>query len=316
MKIAVLGAGAMGCVYGAILARAGNEVWLIDRWAEHVAAIRDNGLQVSGATGDWSVAPRATTEAAEAGPCELVVVATKTRDVAAALQGARALIGPDTLVLTIQNGLGGMDMAEAELGRERLLAGVAGGFGASIPAPGRVHHNGWELVRIGARAPEAAARAETVARLWREAGFQAEAVDDIEAMIWSKLICNIAYSAICCVTGLRIGEVIATPEAWRVSAACAAEGHAVARAKGIALPFEDAVAHVRAFGEKIPGARPSVLLDRLAGRPSEIGNLNGAVAAAGEALGVPTPVNATLASIVLAMEARDLRPRGVEAPAG
>jgi 2-dehydropantoate 2-reductase len=308
MKICVLGAGAMGSVYGALLARAGNEVWLVDRWAEHIAAIRAAGLKVSGATGEWTVSPGATTEPEEVGTCDLVVVATKTRDLAAALDTAEPLIGEGTLVLTIQNGLGAADIAEAKVGVARVLVGIAGGFGASIPAPGHVHHNGWELVRIGAQHAGGLAQAEAVARVWEAAGFRVEAVGDIDAMIWSKLICNVAYSAVCCITGLAIGEVIETPDSWRLSTDCAQEAFTLARAKAIALPFDDPIAHVRRFGERIPGARPSVLLDRLAGRPSEIDNLNGAVAAEAAALGLAAPVNATLAALVRTMEAHDLRP--------
>lgn len=314
MKICVLGAGAMGCVYGAILSRGGNEVWLVDRWAEHMDAVRRDGLKVSGATGDWSATPKATTDPVEVGLCDLVILATKTRDVSAALANAQALLGPQTMLLTIQNGLGAADIAEDRVGRDRLLIGIAGGFGASIPAPGHVHHNGWELVRIGSRDPNGLGKAEAVAQVWEQSGFRVQAVDDIDAMIWSKLICNISYSAICCVTGLTIGQVMQTPDAWRLSQACAREGYAVARAKGINLSFDDPVAHVQAFGNAIPGARPSVLLDRLAGRPSEIDNLNGAVAAEGEALGVPAPTNATLAAVVRAMEAHDLRPNVSRSP--
>ena len=237
------------------------------------------------------------------------MVATKTRDVAAVLHDAQSLIGPDTTVLAIQNGLGAA-AAEAKVPCERLFLGIAGGFGASIRAPGHVHHNGWELVRIGPREPDALPRAEAVARLWRDAGFKAEAAPDIDAMIWSKLICNIAFSAICCVTGLTIGEVMGTPDAWRPSPACAREGHAVARAKDVRLAFDDPVAHARAFGERIPGERPSVWLDRLAGWPSEIDDLDGAVAAEVEPLGVPAPTDATVADVVRMMEAHDLRPRG------
>lgn len=308
MKICVLGAGAMGCVYGAILSRADNEVWLVDRWAEHMAAVGRDGLKVSGATGEWTASPKGTTDPEEVGSCDLVILATKTRDVGAALEGARALLGPQTMLLTIQNGLGAADIAEGVVGRDRLLVGIAGGFGASIPAPGHVHHNGWELVRLGSRDPHGLDRAEAIARLWEEAGFRVQAVGDVDAMIWSKLICNVSYSAICCITGLTIGEAMQTPDTWRLSQACAKEGYDVARAKGIGLSFDDPVAHVHAFGSAIPGARPSVLLDRLAGRPSEIDNLNGAVVAEGQALGVPTPTNATLAAVVRAMEAHDLRP--------
>lgn len=308
MKIAVLGAGAMGSLYGALFARAGHEVWLLDRWAEHVEAVRRDGLRVEGASGSWEVRPRAATEPTEAGPCDLVIVATKTRDLAAALSGVGPLLRPDTALLCIQNGLGAAELVARLVPPERALLGIAGGFGASIPAPGSVHHNGWELVRIGAPAAAGGEAAERVAALWTAAGFKAEPAADIEAMIWAKLICNAAYSALCCVTGLRMGEVLADPEASALSAACAREAWTVARAKGIDPGFDDPVAQVRAFGAAIPRARPSVLLDRLAGRPSEIDFINGAVPREAEKLGLTAPTNALLAALVRTMEAGDLRP--------
>jgi 2-dehydropantoate 2-reductase len=171
VKIAVVGAGAMGSVYAGLLADAGNEVWAVDRRRDHVEAIRERGLRVEGASGDRVVRVRATTDPAEVGEAELVVVATKAMDVRAACESARALAGSGTLVLSIQNGLGGPDPAAAVFGEDRVAVGVAGGFGASVVAPGHVHHHGLELVRLGERKGPATPRIEAVAEVWRAAGF-------------------------------------------------------------------------------------------------------------------------------------------------
>ena len=146
MKIGIVGAGAMGCVYAALMADAGNEVWAIDTWQAHVDAIAANGLRLEGASGDRTVALGATTDPANVGPCDLVIVATKAPQVEVAAAGARALLGPKTPVLTIQNGLGSAARVARILGEERVIVGVVGGFGASIVAPGHAHHNGMELV--------------------------------------------------------------------------------------------------------------------------------------------------------------------------
>src|SRR3954469_9325978 len=130
MKIAIVGTGAMGSVYAALLGSAGNEVWAIDAWHEHIEAIRAKGLRVEGASGDRTVRVQATTEARDAGPCDLVILATKAMHVrAAALAIEESLLKPDTPVLSIQNGLGGPDAAADVLGRERVMVGVVGGFG-------------------------------------------------------------------------------------------------------------------------------------------------------------------------------------------
>ena len=162
MKIAIVGAGAMGSVYAGLLGDAGNEVWAVDVWAEHVDAIRARGLVVDGASGNRTVRIRAT-DSAEVGVCDLVVIATKARTSRRPRRG-EAAPRPETVVLPIQNGLGSADRIAAVLGEERVAIGVAGGFGASVVGPGHVHHNGWELVRLGERNGPATPRIERIAR--------------------------------------------------------------------------------------------------------------------------------------------------------
>ena len=302
MKIAIVGTGAMGSVYAGLFASAGHEVWAIDRWREHIEAIRARGLRVEGASGDRTVHIQATTIAAEAGICDLVIIATKAMHVAAAAEAAKPLLGRDTPALSIQNGLGGPDSAASVLGRERVMVGVLGGFGASIKAPGHAHHNGWELVRLGEFGGPITPRLKKVEDIWRGAGFRVKVFDDIDQLVWEKLICNCAYSGPCAISERTNGEVMDDPDLSRVSAACATEAYQVARAKGIKLGFEDPVAYVREFGSKIPKARPSALLDLLAGRKSEIDVINGSIPRVGKEIGLAAPVNEAITALVRAKE--------------
>jgi len=302
MKIGIIGTGAMGCVYAAHFAEAGHEVWAIDSWAEHVDAMRANGLRLDGISGDRTVALNASTDAADAGVCGLVVIATKAAHVAAAAKAAQTMLGPDTLVLSIQNGLGGPALAAEVLGSERILVGVAGGFGASMVAPGHAHHNGMELMRLGEMDRAVTPRLENVADVWRGAGFKVQTFDDIEQLVWEKLICNACYSGTSALTGLSVGQIMADEAAWSVASACAAEAYAVARAKNITLDFDDPVAYVRAFGEKIPGGKPSMLQDHLAMRRSEIDTINGSIPREGAILGIATPVNTLVTALIKAKE--------------
>ena len=295
MRVAIVGTGAMGSVYAALFAAAGHEVWAIDRWREHVDAMRAKGLRVEGASGDRTVKLHATTEPRDAGPCDLVVLATKAMHVADAAASLKPLLGRDTPVLSIQNGLGGPDTAASILGKERVMVGVVGGFGASMKGPGHAHHNGMELVRLGELGGPITPRLKKVEDLWRGAGFNVKVFDDIDKLVWEKLLCNCAYSGPCAIAECTIGEVMADPELSRVSAACATEGFAVAQERKIRLGFTDPVAYVRDFGAKIPHARPSVLLDLLAKRKSEIGVINGSI---------PRPANQTLTALVQAKERR------------
>ena len=304
MKIAVVGAGAMGSVYAGLLASAGHDVWAIDTWREHIDAIRAAGLRVEGASGDHTVRVHATTDARDAGLCELVILATKAMHVAQAAESSKPLLGPDTVVLSIQNGLGGPDAAAAVLGRERLMVGVVGGFGASIKAPGHAHHNGWELVRLGELDGPVTPRVERVAEVWRSGGFRVKCFDDIDQLVWEKLICNVCYSGTCAVTERTVLEVIEDPDTWRIASGCAAEAFAVAKARGIRLDFNEPVEYVRAFGMKIPHARPSMLLDHLAGRASEIDAINGAIPPAARAVSLAAPYNEVISGLVRAKERR------------
>jgi len=302
MRIAIIGTGAMGSVYAGLLGDAGLDVTAIDTWAEHIDAIRRDGLRVSGASGERVVRVTATTDVREAAPADLVIIATKANGVEAAAQAAREILRDDGVVLTIQNGLGSAEIVASIIGEERTMIGVVGGFGASIPQPGHAHHNGWEFVRLGEYRGGTSARMGEIAGIWRQGGFKVLLFEDIHQLVWEKFICNVAFSGTCTLTGLTIGEVLDDADAFSVAAACATEAYAVARAKGIAIDIDDPVAYVRAFGEKIPGARPSMLLDHIAGKRCEIDVINGAVPRFGAEVGVPAPVNATLVALIRTRE--------------
>jgi 2-dehydropantoate 2-reductase len=303
LRIAIIGTGAMGSVYAGLLADAGLDVYAVDVWAEHIEAINRDGLRVSGASGERVAKLRATTSAGDAGPADLVIIATKASGVEAAANAARQILAPEGIVLTIQNGLGSAERVARIVGENKTLIGVVGGFGASIKAPGHVHHNGWEFVRLGEYGGGAITpRLERIAEIWKQGGFRVLLFEDIHQLVWEKFICNVAFSGTCTLTGLTIGEVLANPDAFRIAAGCAAEAYAVAKAKGIAVDIADPVEYVRAFGQKIPGARPSMLLDHLARRRSEIDVINGAVPRVGAEVGVPTPVNETVVALVRTRE--------------
>lgn len=302
MKIAIVGTGAMGSVYAGLFASAGHEVWAIDRWQEHVEAMRARGLRVEGASGDRTVRLNATTDPADAGACDLVILATKAMHVAAAAESLKVLLKKETPVLSIQNGLGGPETAASVLGRDKVMVGVVGGFGASMRAPGHAHHNGMELVRLGEFGGPITPRLKKVEDLWRGAGFRVKVFDDIDQLVWEKLVCNCSLSGPCAVSGLTTGEVMADPDLAKVSAACATEAYEVARKKGVRLGFDDPVAYTREFASKIPLSRPSVLLDLLARRKSEIDVINGSIPRVGREVGLAAPVNEAITALVHAKE--------------
>jgi 2-dehydropantoate 2-reductase len=309
MKIAIIGVGAMGSVYAALLADKGrHDVIAIDSWAAHVEAINARGLRVEGASGDRTVRLTASADAKGLSGVDLVIIATKDDGVAAAARTALAIAKPDAPILTIQNGLGSADKVAEIVGSKRIMMGVVGGFGASMKGPGHAHHNGMEFLRLGEMDGGLTDRLETVKQAWEAGGFKVLTFADIHKMVWEKLICNCTYSGPCAMTGLTVGDIQASPEGWSIAAACATEAYMVARAKGIALDFNDPVRYVYDFGQKIPGARPSMLLDHMARRKAEVDNINGAIPREGAKVGIATPVNSVVVALLRAREAGFVKP--------
>lgn len=307
MKIAIVGCGAMGSVYATLFTEAGFEVHAIDQWQEHVDTINRDGLRLEGATGDRVVRLHATTDPAEVGVSDLVIVSTKARDVAAAAKSLGPLVGPDTLIGTFQNGLGAAERIAAAMETDNVLIGVVGGFGASMKGPGHAHHNGWEMVRLGEMGGGHTDRLDRFVKAWRDAGFKADGYEDIDRMVWEKFCCNVTFSGTCTLTNMTVGEVMANEDAWALARACAREAYAVGLKKGVKFSFDDIEAYITAFGQKIPGSLPSMQQDHAAKRPSEIDAINGAVPRVAAELGldpgVATPVNQAVSRIIRAREA-------------
>jgi 2-dehydropantoate 2-reductase len=218
MKVAVVGTGAMGSVYAGLLGRAGHEVWAIDKWQEHVGAIAASGLSVSGASGDYVVDTlHAGISPADAGACDVWVIATKAADVEVAAAAIAPLLEPDRVVMAFQNGLGAGDRVARHIPEDHILLGIAEGFGSSIPQPGHVHHEGMRMIRIGELRGGMTDRVRRIEQAWRDAGFNVTAYADVHLMIWEKFLCNVTLSAPCAAFDVTVGGLMSNPEAWGVA---------------------------------------------------------------------------------------------------
>ena len=304
MKIAILGLGAMGSIYAALLVDAGNEVWALDPWKEHTDVICANGLRVEGASGDRTITSiNLTDKPDDLQNAELFIVATKASCVSTAAGSIKHLVTPDKFVLTIQNDLGAGERIAEHLPRKYFLLGVAEGFGASVKAPGHAQHTSMKIIRIGSYQSGNEGVVAEITELWRNAGFNASAYADIAQLIWEKFICNCAYSAPCAVFEMTVAELLADPHGRAVSQACALEAYTVAKIKKVNLSFDDPVKYVTEFGERVGASRPSLYLDHLAKRPSEIGAINGMVSLVAKEAGIDAPFNQSLTHILLSREA-------------
>lgn len=304
MKIAIFGVGAMGSVYAALLADAGHEIVAVDVWQQHVDAINSHGLRVEGASGDRTVTSiKATSDPSLAKGADLFIIATKASGVGSAAQALMPLVAEHSLILTIQNGLGAGERIAEHMPTHNVLLGVAQGFGASIQGPGHAHHNGMALIRIGELGGGMTARLDKVAQLWRGAGFEVKAFADIQQLIWEKFLCNGTFSAPCTAFDCTIGQLMSNSDQWNVALGCAQEIFELGRLKNIVFSFDEPISYVTAFGRRMPEARPSMLLDHHAKRPSEIDAINGMAVTLGREMVVATPYNECLTAVIRAREA-------------
>jgi 2-dehydropantoate 2-reductase len=303
-KIAIIGTGAMGSVYAALMADSGLSIYAIDTWAEHVKAINSAGLRLEGASGDRTVnSITAATSLADIEPCDLYIIATKADGVADAAKLVSEHMRDDSLVLTIQNGLGAGERIAQHMDTGNVLLGVAEGFGASMKGPGHAHHNNMKQIRIGEMNGGETARLEALVALWRNAGFNANGFGDIHQLIWEKFLCNVFLSAPCTVFECQIKGILNNPANLNVALGCMREAYQAGKAKGINFSFDDPDAYAINFASAMPEANPSMRLDHLAKRPSEIDAINGMVPVVCAEEGLSAPYNETLAAIVRQKEA-------------
>lgn len=297
MKVAVIGAGAVGSVFGGRLAVAGHEVWLVHRRAEIVDALRRDGLRLSTPDGLQSVRVGATLEPTDIGPVDLVLIMTKASDTAVAARSARAVIADQTRVLTLQNGLGNFEVIGAAVGTERTLVGLTY-VGATLGEPGAARLTAPGRSFIGEPEGGLSQRLTELAQALSAAGLPTEPAERIWDVIWGKLIINAAINASCALTSATGTGVLASPPLSTWLALVAHESAAVARRLGIELPYPDAAARVLEHCRAVGDSKPSMLQDVERGRPTEIDAINGAIVRAAESVGLAAPYNEALVYLV------------------
>ncbi|HTQ69918.1 MAG TPA: ketopantoate reductase family protein [Acidocella sp.] len=295
MKVAVMGAGAVGCYFGALLAKAGHEVVLIGRPA-HVDAIRSDGLLLERASGPERIKLGASTAAASVAGAGLVLVCVKSGDTEAVGWQMAPHLAPEAMIVSLQNGVGNAQRLAAQLRRPVFPAAVY--VAASMAGAGHVRHHGRGELVIGT-----APRGEELAALLREAGIPAELTGDVDAVLWAKLVLNCAYNALSAITHQPYGALLAVEGTQVLIRNVLKECEAVAAACGINLPAGQAE-EVLAAGQSMAGQLSSTAQDLIRGRPTEIDHLNGYVVRLAAERGIAVPVNQALTTIVKILEAR------------
>ncbi len=301
MKIAVVGAGAMGSLFGALLAEAGSEVWLLDVWAEHIKVINEKGLSIEREGKTRSVEVEATTDPQRIGLADLIIVFVKSTQTAEAARVAKEMAGSGSLVLTLQNGMGNADVIAEVINPAQVVAGTTS-HGATMMGPGIIRHAGAGPTVIGMWSGKDLAKARGIAQLFTHACIDTKVVENVREVIWDKLLVNVGINAITALTGIKNGQLLDLEVTKTLSRKAVEEALAVARAQGIALR-DNTVEHVLKVAEATGPNRSSMGQDVDKRRRTEIGTINGVIVSEGRKLGLETPVNETLTALIETLQA-------------
>ena len=306
-RVAILGAGGMGALFGSILQQGGLSVILIDSNREHVAAVRAKGLHIEGYGGERTLTIPITADAAEVDAAELILFQCKAHGSRAGARAVKHLTDAGALAVSLQNGLGNEQVIAAEVGADKVLGGLTTMAGQLL-APGRIRDFSRTPSYIGELGGGLSERAERIAAALTAAGLETHACADIEAMIWRKLLGNIALSALSGATDLSSAELLRIPQLKAVSLQALDEALTVAASQGIALDRAEVLHGLEQIST--PGGtgdnKSSLCVDLLNRRPTEVGVIYDSVIAKGRAAGVATPTLNTLAAVVKGIESHYL----------
>jgi len=301
MKVAIVGSGAMGSLFGALLTESGEEVWLLDTWSEHVATINGEGLKVEREGVQRTVAAKATNDPVAIGLVDLVVVFVKSTQTRAAAEIVRGLAGSAGRVLTLQNGIGNADIISEFIAPHQVLTGTTS-HGATLLGPGSIRHAGKGPTVIGSWADGDPGVSEQIAGVLNKAGIDTETVTDVRRVMWEKLMINVGINAITALTDIKNGELLDREATRALSQRAVEEAMAVARAENIPVR-DDTVKHVFEVARATSVNRSSMGQDVDNRRITEIDAINGIIVREGEKHGIDTPVNRTLWALIETLQA-------------
>lgn len=299
-RIAIVGPGAMGCLFGALLAEAGHDVWLIDHRPERALVLSRNGVTIEETGSSRTVPIKATAEPSTIGTVQAILFTVKAYDTEAAARAASALAGAQTTIVTLQNGLGNVEALSRTFDPKHVVAGATS-HGATSLGTGRVRHAGVGPTLLAPAAGDTES-ARQAAELLKSAGLEVAVVGDAASVIWSKVVINASINPLTALTRLRNGRLLEFPELREVLTAVARETAEVARLRGAKLLYEDPAQEVVTVCERTAANRSSMLQDVLAGRETEIESLNAEVVRQAAKVGRGAPINSILSALVRALQ--------------
>ena len=301
MKIVIVGPGAMGCLMAAFLSKSKEDIWIFDYNKDRAAKITQAGITLEGVSGNWQVKAKATCVREEIGIADLLIVCVKAYDTKQAIMQAKPMVGESTSVLTLQNGLGNVEIIAEVVGSDRVIGGVTN-LGATLIDVGKARHAGKGETVIGRIDGKMTVQMRSIREIFNKAGLETRISRDIKSLLWSKLIVNVGINALTAITRLNNGKLTEFEPTRRIMRAAVTEAIRVAKRKRIKLIYDDPLAKVEAVCEATSGNISSMLQDVLRKKRTEIDFINGVIVRQAQELGIPVSVNAMLLDLVKTIE--------------
>ncbi|MDD5236095.1 MAG: 2-dehydropantoate 2-reductase [Candidatus Omnitrophica bacterium] len=301
MKIVIVGPGAMGCLLAAYLAKSKEEIWLFDKNKERAEHIDKEGISVEGISGAWRAKVNATTQASDIKDADLVIICVKSYHTKQAVNTIKPLLAENTTVLSIQNGIGNIEIISEGAGSERVIAGSTN-MGATLLGYGSVRHAGKGETVIGRLDGKITVEMRRIREIFNRVGLETKISRDIKGLLWSKLIINVGINALTAITRLNNGRLVELVSTRTILKEAVNEAVRVAKKKRIKLIYDDPLAKVEAVCEATAQNTSSMLQDVLRKKSTEIDFINGVIVRQAEDLGMPATVNSVLVNLVKAIE--------------
>lgn len=296
MKIGIIGAGAMGSLYGGLLSKK-NDVYLIDIWKEHIDCINKDGLKIVEDKVENIVYPKATTDSKLVPHLDLVIVFVKSIHTLKAIQSNQDMICDDTVVLSLQNGYGNTEDIETVVKRENIIIGTTS-HGATLLGPGKIKHAGVGMTYIGSLDEKSKYKAEKIKEIMEYCGIDTEVSENILELIWSKLIVNIAINPLTAILKIENGKLLESSYSLGLMKDLVYESVSIAKELGLNFEKDETLEKVKNVAKNTYSNKSSMLQDILNKRETEIDKINGAVVKVGEKVGISTPINSTIVKLV------------------
>ncbi|MCK9430679.1 MAG: 2-dehydropantoate 2-reductase [Candidatus Omnitrophica bacterium] len=301
MKIVIVGPGAMGCLIAAFLSKSKEEVWLLDKNKENAAKINELGISVEGVSGSWQAKPKTTANVEDIAKADLILICVKSFHTKQALEQIKPLLQQNTKIMTLQNGIGNIEIISELTGEERVIGGITN-EGATLIETGKIRHAGRGETLIGTIDGKVPVEIRSIREIFNKVGLQTKLSRDIKGLIWSKLIINAGINALTAITRLSNGRLTEFEGTKRILREAVTEATRIAKRKRIKLIYDDPLAKVEAVCEGTSGNISSMLQDVLKNKRTEIDFINGVIVRLGQELGIAVPTNKLLVDLIKTIE--------------